>query len=172
MSWLEGYAPPYSITGPFVDNSPPGLAAAFFTKFEGWIANTDAPPATTISGSTSGTASLYQMPWNTLKVAMCICTNFRNGGASNQSITLPIPFSTHVLFLWTSGMANCSLLLSGSVKTVQLNSGLGAPSGTVTPVTAVGQNALGHCDTGFDTLQFNSGQSTAFAMGGILLVGL
>jgi hypothetical protein len=171
MTWNESYTVPYVPTGPWANGGAPGISAQFLDQLEGWVYNTDGPPVASIAGSTSGTANLYQLPWSLLKIVFIDCENFRNGNAGAQTIALPIIFATRIFFIWTGGSPSISLARSGAAQTVQLNSGLGSPGGTVTAGTIIGENAMGHCDYSVDTVWFNGSQA-AVASGGIVLVGI
>ena len=173
--------------GPFVDGSSPGISSAFLNPIEtfllsinsaaydshisangsgvltlvGMILNGAAqwnPSASTLNGATSGTATLYQVSTGTVKLAVCYCSGFRNGGGSAQTLALPTAFSTSFLF-WNGGTPLLQLLLSGVAKTVQMQTALASGGGSVTGVTTIAQNSQGHVDTGFDTISFTGSQS-------------
>src|SRR5690348_6965240 len=95
----------YTPAGPWNNNNPPGISAGVLTAMETFMSgvqwDTNASwdgsgnltlnsiiaalskinaVATTISGSTSGTASLYQPLQGTIKLVFVSLNGFRNGG--------------------------------------------------------------------------------------------
>ena len=168
MTWNDSYSPPYSLAGPFVSGGVPGIDAPFLNKIEGWVDNTDAPPASVLNGSTSGTATLYQMPWSLLKLVFVNLSNFRNGGGSAQNIAFPLGF-TSVVWVMAGDTNAFSLLASGTAITVRAVTGLASGGNTFTNITVVGAviGQGGACDT----LSFLGGQASAHT-GPIVLLGI
>ena len=169
MTWNDSYSPPYSLAGPFVSGGVPGVDAPFLNKIEGWVDNTDAPPASVLNGSTSGTATLYQMPWSGIKLAAVYLSNFRNGGGGAQNIAIPIPFISVALI--ASGDVNTfQLLRSGSGITLQVITTLAGAGGTFTNESSMGSASFAQCG-GFDTLSFLGGAASAH-YGYIFMLGV
>src|SRR6266446_4327901 len=101
--------PAYVPSGPFVNSSPPALAAVVFNNVEAWIQQAEgATGSSAINGSTAGTATLYQPFQGPFKLVIVQLVGFRNGGAPAQTLALPVPFTTS-LHGWNSSVGNASV---------------------------------------------------------------
>ena len=150
------YTPPYAATGPWTNNAAPGISGAALNEIEGWIQQVDNSPAVTINGSTSGTASLYMPFTGFFKCVFVQLSNFRNGGGSAQTITLPVAF-TNSFFGFTGQCTSFSLVKSGSTQTVQQITILSVGNdNSVSPQTVIKQNWLFQGGPGFDTISFTA----------------
>ena len=81
-------AGPYTPTGPFVDNSAPGVDHNFLNELERWFAQVDNAAATTLSGTT-GTATAY-MPFQGphYKKVLLWLNNFQNTSGSTTALKI------------------------------------------------------------------------------------
>lgn len=186
----------YTAAGPFINDNPPAINATVLNSIEtflsaGWFdsaitsdgsgnhsANSYASPfskinasATTISGSTSGTASLYQ-PWQgTIKLVLVTLNGFRNGGGSAQNIALPAAFTVGC-YWWSSATNTFSLTSSGSAQSCNVVTGLGSGTGgSSTSETLIGSYNNGDCPHAFDTVSLVGGAASSHT-GFIVLFGI
>jgi hypothetical protein len=116
-----------------------------------------------ISGSTSGTANLYQVFQGTFKYLIVEFTNFRNGGGSAQTLTLPLAFAAGGLFQALDIPASVSLKSSGTAITLETITTLAASGngGTATSNTTLWARSFGGFNSGFDTISIGGGASQA-----------
>ncbi|SRR6266568_989 len=113
-----------------------------------------------LNGSTAGTATLYQPQRGTWKVVVVILNGFRNGGASNQDIALPVPFTSK--FQYSSGDFDAfQFLVSGVAQSGGVLTSLSAGGGGVTGTSTFHLWCIGEVASGCDTLRFTSGNATA-----------
>lgn len=125
----------------------------------------------TLNGSTSGTAVLIMPFRGTFKLLCVQMTNFRNGSAPAQTISLPVNFTTAV-HGWNSGCGLFQLLKGGLAQTVQQLTGFTAGADNSTsPQATIHQNWLWHLDGGFDTISFNGSDAGAHGAGQIIMFG-
>jgi len=166
--------PSYVATGPFNNGGAPAIAAAFLNNLETWIAQAEATTGvSTISGSTSGTATLYQPFQGAFKLVIVQLVNFRNGSAPAQTIALPVPF-TISLHGWNSGIGGAvpQVMKAGVAQTVQeFLSASGGAAGGVSPQTTLLSNWLWHCDTFIDAISF-PGSQAATTNGQLIMIGI
>lgn len=116
------------------------------------------PASTQISGSTSGTATLYQVDTGTIKRVYVLLSNFRNGGGSTQTIAIPTPFITQV-YGRTTNFSASQLLNNGSAITLGIITSLSSGGGSQTSNTTFGGNSFFE-GGGCSVLSFNQTQST------------
>src|SRR5258708_36103679 len=83
---------PYSPTGPFGNNVPPGLSNTFFNNLEAYIAwaEGDASAQVTVAGTTAGSATCYQFLQGGIKAFFLYFNAYRNSTATEQLLTLPV----------------------------------------------------------------------------------
>lgn len=128
------------------------------------------PGSTTINGSTSGTAQLWQFLKGNIKAFLIVCNNFRNGGASNQFITLPVALNFGGAAL-VSTFPLASFMLANVAKATNVLTTLsGTGAGTVSTTTNIFGNAILLPTSGIDQIRFNSGQASA-SSGVMFLIG-
>lgn len=162
----------YTQFGPWTSGGAPGIDAPFLNPLETFLlalsnrgmgyANFNVTPLS-LTGATSGTATLYQFVAGTYKYVFARMNNFRNGSGSHQSIALPTPFTSYFQF-HTGDFANVSFLsggVSGTVRSCGVITGLSATGGSVGSVTVIANWSIGECLGGWDTLRFNSGAAGA-----------
>lgn len=149
------YTPPYSATGPWTNGVAPGLSAAAMNEIEAWIQQVDNSPLVSLSGSTSGTAQLFQPLTGVFKLVAMIMSGFRNGGGSAQNLTLPVAF-TRGGWIFSGDCGAFQLLYSGSAQAVQWMTAFGAAGtdGSFSSQTTGHQHAIGSfvATNGIDTL--------------------
>lgn len=159
----------YTQFGPFTSGGAPGIDAPFLNPVETFLlalssrgmgyANFNVS-ASTLTGSTSGTAYLYQFVSGVWKYVLVRLNAFRNGGGSNQTIAIPTPFTTTAQ--WRTGdLGGITLLSGGSARTVGIVAALSTSGGTFTPQTVINFASFGEFTGAVDTIQFNSGYSTS-----------
>ncbi len=110
------------------------------------------------NGSTSGTATLYQLLVGNVKLVVILQDNFRNGGAAINR-ALPTAFTKRAL-CWGSNLAGLSFLSGGNAITFAQYTGIGAGGFTNTQVTAFTSSTLNELSA-FDTIQYSGGNGSA-----------
>lgn len=105
-----------------------------------------------LSGSTSGTATLWMPFQGTFKLVIVFQGNFKNGGGSTQTMSLPTGFTYGCLWKTTS-TNTFSLRSGGSARTLNIDGS--------SPATTAGGSQSGDCVDSWDTLAFSSGAATA-----------
>jgi len=165
--------PAYTPTGPFGNNVPPGLSNTFFNNLESWIQQAEADiGSSAISGSTSGTATLYQVFQGVFKLVIVQLNNFRNGSAPAQNIAIPVPFTTTCRG-WNSSIGPVQLLKASSAQTVQQLIGFNTGAdNSVSGQTTLHANWLWHCDSGPDTISFTGSQPAPAWGGQLVIIGI
>lgn len=122
-----------------------------------------------LAGGTSGTADMYELFTGAMKVVVVLLNNFRTAGAA-QSIVFPTAFSNRAMIFARDSEA-FQLMLSGVAQTNRQITAFGTAASTAGTTIAntvmTGENWF-WLNTGFDTLQFNSGWTAAH--GGIYLI--
>ena len=130
------------------------------------------PTPTTVSGSTSGTASLYQPMNGILKLVIVLYSNFKNGSAGDIDIAIPIQFNQHIIGL-SGDTGQFSLKSAGNARTVWTHTGLpssGGNSGTTVSTTTLHSLNIFHVDQSVDTVTMLGSQSGT-ANGMLILIG-
>lgn len=168
----------YTQFGAFSDDSPPALDDSFFNAIEAFLltinsAATDgnvssssgilaqkalspSPTVVSITGTTAGTADLYQFMRGTIKAFILIFNGYRNASGTEQTIGLPTAFTTRCNFL--SGNGKQVTPYSGGsalVNKVNLNN-----NGTPTNGSTVNAAHHGEIIQGFDALGLGISQAT------------
>jgi len=166
--------PGYISRGPFSNGGPPALDQTFFNGLESWINQAEATiGGSTISGSTSGTATLYQVLQGNFKLVIVTLATFRNGGAPAQTLAIPTPLTTCVFFAYSTNIGGPWQVLKASVaQGVQQLITLNAGADNITSAqTSIRANWFWHCDTGIDTISINGSQGSS-ASGRIIIFGI
>jgi len=152
--------PGYTATGPFVNGGAPGLAAAFFNNLENWIQQTEGDTgASTVSGSTSGTVTLYQALQGPVKYVLIVLSGSYN--STLKTIALPVAFTTRAGVRAYNNNGPMRFLTSGSPQGMFLVNGFNA-NGTATntaSVTSLPANmggGSGSINGAFDTVEFSA----------------
>ena len=125
--------------------------------------------AVSLSGSTNGTAILYEQLQATVKRVIIVCNAFRNGGAGVQTIALPTGF-TVAASISNMGGPTFTLVKVGVTQNCFIITALVAGGGTGVSQANVNANSIGVIQTGFDTISFN-GSAAGNATGIIILEG-
>lgn len=127
-----------------------------------------------INGGLGGTATMYMALRGSTKYVIIYLNGFRTG-ATNQTMTLPVPFTSFVNM--TTGdignstvWAGFSLLLSGAAQTMHMLTTLSATGGGFSSVTTMYGLSFGSVRGGIDTIQFNSASANS-VLGLIVLEG-
>lgn len=162
----------YVPTGPFVNGTSPGITAAFLNNIEAFIEQLEADTgASTISGSTSGTATLYQPLQGNFKVLIVRFNNFRNGSAPAQTLAIPTPI-TAVEYIFTSNCGAFQVLSSSVAQTVaQITSFVTNADNGVNLTTTLHQNWVAHGAAPIDTISLN-GSDAGTHNGLIVIIGI
>ncbi len=92
---------PYSPTGPFANGGAPALAQGFFNNLEAYIAwaEGDASAQVSVSGTTAGTAVLYQFLQGGLKGFFLYFNGYRNTACKISSMAIPAGISSQDLII-------------------------------------------------------------------------
>jgi hypothetical protein len=143
-------------------------------RYDDWIKQFEGTAySVSASGSTTGTATLYQVLRGTIKMAIIVLTNFKNGSAGDVNLALPTPFTSHCMF-WSGDSGPFNLKSSSTPQTIwtQLSFASGAGSaGGSNSATNANSNCNGHCDSAFDTIGLWGSQAQTFG-GSIILAGV
>jgi hypothetical protein len=184
----------YTPTGPFVSGTAPGLSAALFNNVEGVLEQLNSlsidnnitangsgvatmlglvmngsiqsnPTAHSVNGSTSGTATLYEIMTGTCKMFYILQNNFRNGSAGSLFIPFPTAISTYC-FVLTGDTGSFNLTSSATPVTAKQFTSFG----TLGTVTTMGTAALIQAPA-CDSIAFLGSQAGAHT-GPILIFGV
>jgi hypothetical protein len=160
----------YIAGGVWTSGGSPGIDAPFLNQLDtALVALAGACPLSSINGSTSGTATMYQPQSGTIKMVVFVLNNFKNGGGSTQNMTLPVAFTT-VAYLWTGDVNTFNLAHSGSNITANVVTTLASGGGTFTNISDIGSATIGQCGT-FDTIKFKGGAASVHT-GIIIFLGI
>lgn len=187
----------YTKTGPFVNNSQPGISATFLNNVENQLVainsaatdahisadgtgllttlglNVNATP-TTINGATAGSITLYQ-PFRgpSFKVVIMRLTGFRNNGGHTQGIVLPSAFTGRCK-VWAGDMPSTGVQFqkSGVTQSIAIATSTVTTGNTSTNVTTLFRHTYGEIlsASGWDTMIVPTG-GTGTTDGVILVVG-
>lgn len=188
----------YVNTGPFNNGTSPGINAAFLNNVEGFLdtVNTAATDSnlssssgiltmlglvnndagTTISGTTNGSATLYQFLRGNVKAFFIYFSAYRNSTTTEQKITLPQPFNHYAHFYAAGGVPPCHFYLSGS----QVNGKISVVTAFASPpgsgVSTASQNAIngleyGDISNAFDTVGLGVSLGANFTTG-LFVIGV
>lgn len=131
---------------------------------------------TNLAGGLSGTATVWQpFGGSGLKLVLVELNAFRTG-ASNQTLALPVAFSTMAL-VWTgnigsaTGFNGFSLTSGGTPQNLNIITTWSVNGGTSTSATKMFGNSLAQVFNPFDSLQFLSG-STGNTFGTFIILGI
>lgn len=122
------------------------------------------PTAVTVSGSVSGSATLYQLFSGTVKLVLVSHNNYKS--AASQTLALPTAFTGNS-YWWTMELqgGKVEALSGGSGGTLQTFSvltTLNISGGTQNPQTQLNSWSQGGCRNGFDTFRITvTGASSA-----------
>ena len=114
--------------------------------------------AVSINGTTAGSAQLY-MPFTgtNFKVAILVFTGYQNNSATEQTISLPVAFSTRCNWLAGNGKPTRPYL-TGTPLTNKVNVN---NNGTATQGNTVNSNNMGEIIQGFDALGLGTNEVSA-----------
>lgn len=121
---------------------------------------------TTITGSTAGTATIYQVLRGTVKILVLLFNGYQNNTGTEQKIALPVAFTQRAMFM-TGNTKTTSIWSGGSQLTSKINvvTALASTGGTTTGATTIPSNSFGEIIQGFDTVGLGiSEASQAFAI--------
>lgn len=128
------------------------------------------PSYVTLTGSTSGTATFYMPLQGTFKLLIVSFSNFRNGSAGNQNVSIPT-FFTSFAKVFSGGQPALQLLSGGSAQTISLITTWASGGGTTTPVSTLNSASIGETNSGFDTLSLVGSQASSHT-GALILFGI
>lgn len=187
----------YTKVGPFVNNSQPGLNATFFNNVENTLvsintAATDShisadgtglltalglnvnATATTLTGATAGSITLYQ-PFRgpVFKAVIMRLTGFRNNGGHTQGIVLPSAFTGRCK-VWAGDMPSTGVQFqkSGVTQSIAVPTSTTTTGNSSTNVTTLFRHTYGEIlsASGWDTMIIPTG-GTGVTDGVIFIVG-
>src|SRR5258708_14916472 len=117
--------PAYVPTGPWANGGAPGVSASFLGTLENWLQQTEgAIGSSSVSGSTSGTATLYQVLQGTVKKVLILVSASYN--STVKTITLPVAFVTDAELRAYRNVGPLRFLTSGSSQNIVLPTGFNA----------------------------------------------
>ena len=168
----------YTNTGPFTNGTSPGISAAFLNNIETWIGQVDNTTAVTVSGSTSGSVSLYQPLQGVIKMVVMYFSNYKDSGTHN--LTLPVAFASGGIVI-TGGVGSASggtdggftMRIGASDQTLQVITALAAGNaGSATNETFIaGYNIAQFQNAAIDTIHL-AVASTAAHTGPVVIIGV
>src|SRR5258708_36559805 len=152
--------PAYVPTGPWANGGAPGVSASFLGTLENWLQQTEGDiGAATVSGSTSGTATLYQTLQGTVKKVLILVSASYN--STVKTIALPVAFVAEAELRAYRNNGPYRFLASGSPQNIVLANGFNAGGNfavtanlTSTPAGAAG--FIGSVNGPFDTVEFSA----------------
>ena len=149
----------YTQKGPFSNNVPPSINAVFLDDLENWIVGIDNTVPSNVTGSTSGTANLYEIfPGTVWKYLIVHFNNYRNGSAPAQTLGLPQPFTAICAILSTDAPA-FQLINGGSAINMFVLDTINPLGGHATSESAMAGYSLAQCGA-WDTLSLNGSQAS------------
>ncbi len=163
------------------NGSAPGISAAFLNAlesfcFNGWFDSAITsngsgvmtslgqtvngpiqpnPTGVQVTGSVSGTCTLYQLFTGTVKKIIVLLSNYKSGAA--QSMALPVAFTSES-YWWTTEFQSGQIegLSGGSAQTFSVLTALAIGGGTQNPQTSLKSWSQGMLRTAFDTVRITS----------------
>ncbi len=153
-------AGPYTPTGPFVDNTSPGIDHNFLNNIEAWIGQVDNAAATTLSGTT-GTVTAY-MPFQGphYKKVLLWLNNFQNTSGSTTALSLPTAFTSGGK-VETESLHIIELRVGTSAQTLNIITSIAAAGGATATQTYIKDKSFGYFAAAIDHIGFQSGGSGA-----------
>ncbi len=167
----------YTATGPFTNGSAPGLAAAFFNNIETWIQQTEGDTgAVSVSGTTAGTATLYQFFQGTLKGFFLYFAGYRNSTATEQYLTLPVAFTTYAGFIAFGGIPQTHIATGTTNINSKISDWSAFPTGSGAGAINAALNQMngfsaGDITNSFDHIGLGVSQSQTYTAG-LLVIGV
>jgi hypothetical protein len=150
----------YVPTGPWTNGAAPGISASFLGTLENWIQQTEGDiGGASVSGSTSGTATLYQTLQGTAKYVLIVVSS--NYNSTLKTIALPVAFTTRASVRAYGNNGPMRFLTSGTGQGMFLVNGFNV-NGTATTtasVTSLPANMAGgggSINGPFDTVEFSA----------------
>ena len=152
--------PGYTPTGPWTNNAAPGIQASFLNNLENWIQQTEGDTgANIVSGSTSGTATLYQFFQGTYKYVFIVVSSSYN--STLKTIALPVAFTTRAFLRTKNNPGPMRFLASGSPVNMFMVTGFNSTTGAETTSaaqtsTTAGSGQQGQIAGAFDTVELSA----------------
>lgn len=188
----------YTPVGPFTDGGAPGVSAEFLNPLETFLTSINsaaydplisanagietvvglitgaglaslASKMTGVSGSASGSMTVYETFAGSFKVVLVIFSNFKNTGGA-VSVTLTTAFNGPAFFL-NGGGPTVNLMNSGSPLSEQIITALSTSGGTTTPHTGFASGCLGWTTSPFTAIQEPGGDSST-STGIVVIIGV
>ena len=167
---------PYTPTGPWTNNAAPGVQASFLNNLEAYIAwaEGDASSQVTVTGTTAGSATLYQFLQGGLKGFFLYFNGYRNSTSTEQLLALPVGFTTYGL--WLSGSIPQTHMYAGSTQinnkiNVVTSISNGTNAGLPTLESFFQGFATGEVFAGFDHIGLGVSLGQNFTAG-LLVIGI
>lgn len=186
----------YTRYGPFTDGGSPGISASFLNQAENFLvtvnsAATDASisaaagllsavgfastSTASVTGTTNGSATIYQFMQGTLKAFFCYYNAYRNSTATEQRITLPVAFTSYAIYVAGGGIPLSHFWLSGSSLTGKCNVITSLPSGSaagnITNNSSINGFQYGEITSGFDQYGLGTSLGANFTAG-LFVIGV
>jgi hypothetical protein len=176
----------YTPFGTWNNGTSPGISAAFLNALEAFLilinsgatdSNISAasgilttlgikanPTVVSVTGTTAGTATLYQALQGSVKLAVLAQNGYRNSTTTEQVITLPVGF-TYKGFLLTGNTASLRPYTGASAQTntARVLTGLSTSGGSTNLQSSVPLYSIGYISGSFDGIGLGISQSTPLA---------
>lgn len=128
-----------------------------------------------VTGTTAGSASLYQFLQGTIKAAWLFYNGYRNSTATEQKLALPVPFTGRSGWIAFGGNPVTHFFASGSQLTSQCNVVTALPTGSgagsVSTQSAINGYSFGEIEAAYDNIGLGVSQSQTFTAC-VLFVGI
>jgi hypothetical protein len=167
----------YTATGPFVNGGAPALAQGFFNNIETWIQQTEGDTgAVSISGTTAGTATLYQFFQGSLKGFFLFFNGYRNSTATEQYLTLPVAITAYAIYLAGGGIPQTHIATGTTNINAKISDWNVLPTGSGAGGINAALNQMNGFDAGditsaFDHIGLGVSQSQTYTAG-LLVIGV
>jgi hypothetical protein len=188
----------YTPYGPFTDAAPPGISSSFLNPLEGFLqtinsAATDSNVSSssgvvtmlglvnndagvTISGTTSGSATLYQFLRGNVKAFFLYFNGYRNSTSTEQKITLPQAFAHYAHYYAAGGIPQMHFYNGGSQVTGKISTIINFPSPPGPGNSTSGLNAInglgyGDISNAFDAIGLGVSLPQAYTTG-LFVIGI
>lgn len=187
----------YTPYGPWTSGGAPGIDAPFLTALELYLAgvvsdsnitsngagiltmlglvNNDA--GVTITGTTNGSATLYQFLRGNVKAFYIMYNNYRNSTTTEQRITLPQAFTKYAHYFAPAGVPQGHIWNGGTQNTghistmVAFTASAPGPGNATSSLSAFNGYQIGDVSTPFDQIGLGVSLGANFTCG-LFMIGI
>lgn len=187
----------YTPYGPWTDGGAPGVSAEFLNPLETFLQSVNSAAtdsnisaasgimtvlgmvnnvaAVTITGTTGGSASLYQFLRGNVKACILYLNNYQNNSATEQVISLPQAYTAKA-FIFTGNLGGGMQLRpytggTAPISQVRVTTSLAATGGNALVQNTIYANSIGRFTSGFDAIGLGTSE-TATTADIVFIVGI